>query len=180
MSEKASLRRIIKERIRSLNIEERQKDEELIFSHLLRHERFVKAQTVLLFHSLPDEVDTHSFVDGCSKTKRVLLPVVEGDDLRLKQYVSKNELAEGAFHISEPQGEVFTHLDEIDLILVPGVAFTLEGKRLGRGKGYYDKLLACPSLHNTYKIGVCYPCQLLTNIPTLPYDIWMDEVVTAN
>lgn len=133
------------------------------------------AHTVLLYHSLPDEVDTHDFIRRWAGQKRILLPVVKGEDLELRPYTGDNCLAEGAFHIDEPTGPAFTDYVAIDLAIIPGVAFDRQGNRLGRGKGYYDRLL--PRLENTYKIGLCFPCQLVDRIPAEAHDVKMDEVL---
>lgn len=157
---------------------QRTEAEEKVFAHLRRHSAFQEARTVLLFHSLPDEVNTRPFVAECTAEKTVLLPVVSGPDLLVKRYVSDAALCEGAFHIAEPVGREFTAWQDIDLVIVPGVAFTAQGARLGRGKGYYDRLLAHPAFARTYKIGVCYPCQLLQELPVEAHDVRMDEVIT--
>ena len=65
--------------------------------------------------------------------------------------------------------------DEIDLAVIPGVAFDRHGVRLGRGKGYYDRLL--PLMLNAYRIGICFPFQLLEQLPSEPHDVLMNEVV---
>jgi 5-formyltetrahydrofolate cyclo-ligase len=79
----------------------------------------------------------------------------------------------------EPTGEVFSvdSYHEIDLAVIPGVAFDRHGARLGRGKGYYDRLLSL--MLNAYKIGICFPFQLLEHIPSEPHDVLMNEVVSG-
>lgn len=131
---------------------------------------------MLLYHSLPDEVDTHGLVRRWSGQKRILLPVVKGEDLELKLYTGDNHLTQGAFRIDEPTGPAFTDYAAIDLAVIPGVAFDRRGNRLGRGKGYYDRLL--PRIPSAYKIGICFPFQLVEEIPAEPFDIRMDEIVT--
>ena len=132
---------------------------------------------MLLYHSLPDEVDTHAFIRRWSARKRILLPVVKGDDLELRLYTGDDRLTEGAFHIDEPTGTAFTDYAAIDLAVIPGVAFDRRGNRLGRGKGYYDRLL--PRIPTAYKLGLCFPFQVLDQIPAEAHDIPMDEVLTA-
>ena len=112
-----------------------------LFEQIEKHPRFIASNTLLLYHSLGDEVQTHAFVEKWHTSKKILLPVVKGDILVLRPYTGKEELKAGAFNIEEPTGEDFTNYQEIELSIIPGVSFDREGNRLGRGKGYYDKLL---------------------------------------
>lgn len=141
------------------------------------HPAFRAAHTVLLYHSLPDEVHTHDFIARWSGKKQVLLPVVTGDDLVLRKYTAPEDLAQGAYGIEEPTGELFTDYEAIDFIAVPGVAFDRKGNRLGRGKGYYDRLL--PRIPSAFKAGICFPFQMVEEVPSEPFDIRMDEIITA-
>jgi 5-formyltetrahydrofolate cyclo-ligase len=137
------------------------------------HPLFICAQTVLCYYSLGDEIDTHDFISRWSKKKNILLPVVHGDILELHLY--NNELIKGTFGIYEPTSKATDNYDQIDLAIIPGVAFDLHGARLGRGKGYYDRLLP---LIKAYKIGLCFGFQKVENIFTEPHDIPMDEIIT--
>lgn len=135
------------------------------------------AKTVLLYHSLPDEVDTKRLIaQALEQGKRVLLPVVVGDDLELRE-TKGNDLHTGAFNIQEPTGEAFKDFDVIDLAIIPGVAFTSDGKRLGRGRGYYDRLLV--RLTHTPRWGLCWPFQIVESLPTEAHDITMSRVISA-
>ena len=132
-----------------------------------------------MYYSLPDEVKTHSFIDKMiANGKKVLLPVVIGaENLEIREYSGKQDLKEGAFHIMEPAGILFpkNRYSEIEVGIIPGMGFDKEGNRLGRGKGYYDRFLQqIPSL---YKIGICFPFQMLEYIPTEATDIKMNEVI---
>lgn len=147
-----------------------------ILAALEAHPAFRAATTVLLYHSLKDEVDTHEFIRKWSREKRILLPVVVGDDLELRLYTRPEDLKPGAYGIEEPTGELFTDYADIDFIVVPGVAFDRNGNRLGRGKGYYDRLL--PRIPSAYKAGICFPFQLVEKVPAEPFDIRMDEIIT--
>lgn len=147
----------------------------MILDQLEKHPRFIASHTILLYYSLDDEVQTHSFVEKWHISKKILLPIVKGDILVLRQYTGKESLKVGAFNIEEPTGEEFTDYPEIELGIIPGVSFDRQGNRLGRGKGYYDKLL--PLLH-TYNIGICYQFQAQEDIPAEPFDVRMDEVWT--
>ena len=136
---------------------------------------FRAANTILLYHSLNDEVDTHDFIEKWSNQKHILLPVVIGEELELRTYTSPHYLRIGAYGIEEPVGTPFTDYAAIDLAVIPGVAFDSRGNRLGRGKGYYDRLL--PHMPTTYKIGICFPFQLVKEVPAEAFDIRMDEII---
>ena len=147
-----------------------------ILTALEAHPAFRAANTVLLYHSLNDEVDTHEFIRKWSNKKRILLPVVVGDDLELRIYTGPENMSIcGVYGIEEPTGEAFTDYAAIDFIVVPGVAFDAKGNRLGRGKGYYDRAL---TKLQSYRIGVCFQFQLLPHIPVEATDLPMDEVWT--
>jgi len=88
------------------------------------------------------------------------------------------ELCRGAFGIAEPSvAERPCDPADIDFIVVPGVAFTAAGARMGRGRGYYDKYLSQPGFRGV-KAGVCYAHQLVVELPVELHDVFMDYVVT--
>ena len=133
--------------------------------------------TIMAYWPLPDEVDLRRLLDQwVSEGHTVLLPKVQDDDtMTLHRYTSRTDLVEGAFHIMEPVGEPFTDYEQIDVALVPGMAFDAAGHRLGRGRGYYDRFLAAhPSI---YTIGVCFPFQRVANVPSEVHDVVMNEMV---
>lgn len=146
-----------------------------MLKQLEEHPRFIASKTILCYYSLADEVQTHAFMEKWYKLKSILLPVVKGDILELRHYTGKHCLEAGAYNIEEPTGKPFTQYDEIELGIIPGMSFDRQGNRLGRGKGYYDKLL--PLLH-TYNIGICYRFQAREAIPSETFDHRMDEVWT--
>lgn len=175
--EKSDIRREIRRRKAAHTVAELKQLSEDVVARLRSLPAWQKAHTVLLYHSLPDEVETHELVrQAAADGKTVLLPVVCGDDLMLRRFDSEAGLETGAFNILEPTGQDFTDFADIDLAVIPGVAFTSDGWRLGRGRGFYDRLL--PRLTNALKIGLCWPFQLLDTLPTEPHDIRMDDVVS--
>ena len=139
---------------------------------------FQQAQTVLVYAALPDEVQTVEWIERWKDEKRILLPVVKGDELELHRYTGKQDLQAGPFGIEEPTGPLFTDYEQIDLAIIPGMAFDAFGHRLGRGKGYYDRLL--PRLTAAYRIGICFGFQLCPCVPTEPFDLSMHEVWTEH
>lgn len=137
---------------------------------------FAVAKTVMLYWAMADEVQTSEFVIKWAGSKRVILPCVNGNDLDLRVFRGLEDLIAGEnFGIPEPSGELFTAYEEIDLILVPGVAFDVDNNRMGRGKAYYDKLL---SSLKAFKLGVCFDFQLLESVPTDEHDIKMDRIIS--
>jgi len=148
---------------------------EKLFTHIESLEIFHQAKTVLLYYSLKDEVNTHFFIEKWGERKTILLPVVDGEKLLLKIYKNNNDLKIGAFGIKEPIGKIFSDYEKIDLAIIPGVSFDEKGNRLGRGKGYYDRLL--PNI-KAFKIGVCFDFQVNCKIPTESHDTKMDMIIT--
>ena len=147
-----------------------------IAERLLQHPRLTGTEgAVLLYHALPDEVDLNRLLTP--QGTELLLPKVTGpDSMELRRYLSPEHLQTGAYGIQEPTGPLFADYDRITTAIMPGMAFDREGHRLGRGKGYYDRLL--PQLKRAYKIGVCFPFQYFTSpIPTTETDVAMDEVI---
>ena len=150
-------------------------------ARLEREEHFLQAHTIVLFSSLPDEISTREMLEKYAASKTVLLPVVDGDALLLCPFHDFNQMRKGAYSISEPldTSHPLTDLSSIDLIIVPGLAFDKQGHRLGRGKGYYDRLLSRADLQQAYKIGICFACQMVETIPTEKHDILMDKVISS-
>lgn len=146
--------------------------------NILNMPAYQSAHTLLLYSPLTDEVDIFPLIDNAfCNGKCVLLPKVVGDDLELHIYKGVVSLERGAFGILEPTGEVFSDYDNVDAAIIPGMAFDGHGNRLGRGKGYYDRLL--PRLTKAYKIGVCFPFQYFDEIPSEEHDVVMDCVVSS-
>lgn len=174
--EKKELRKIIAQNKKCCSKDQLKAWSSSLLSKLEGHPAFIQAKTLLLYYSLPDEVQTHDFIERWKDKKEIVLPVVIGpSELELRRYTGKHDLAKGAFGIEEPIGEAFEDFLKIDLAIIPGVGFDAKGNRLGRGKGYYDRLL--PKIQ-AYKIGICYHFQAVEKIPTDQYDCPMDEVIT--
>ncbi|WP_235782338.1 5-formyltetrahydrofolate cyclo-ligase [Phocaeicola paurosaccharolyticus] len=139
---------------------------------------FKEAATVLLYYSIADEVQTAEFIKRWCKEKCILLPVICGDELVLRKYVNEEKLTDqNSFRIKEPSGNDFTEFDKIDIAIIPGMAFDRNHNRLGRGKGFYDRLL--PKI-KAPKIGICFSFQVVDEVPVDELDIPLDEVWTEN
>jgi 5-formyltetrahydrofolate cyclo-ligase len=156
-----------------------------ICEKLLAHPLVLSAEALIVYHSMPDEPDTHELIkEFVRQGKKVFLPKVAGETtITLHRYFTDKDLAKGAFGIYEPVTPIVPETD-IPYIasqrgrvvcVVPGMAFDKYGRRLGRGKGYYDRLLK--KLPYVYTIGVAFAYQIIDEIPYNKYDMMMDEVI---
>ncbi len=172
---KSDIRRRVKARKTMLDDTERDRAARDVFSLLEQTAAFMLADRILMYHSLPDELSTHEFIRRWAPRKHFYLPRVNGVNLDILPY-DESRLSLGSFHIEEPTGNDTTDINEIELIIVPAVAFDRQGNRVGRGKGYYDRLL---SDTKATKIGVGYDFQLIEEgIDADPHDVRMDMVIT--
>lgn len=177
MITKPELRKEIRNRKRQFTQEQLRELSFPVIDRLRSHPKLKAAHTVLLYHSLPDEVFTHDFVDEMvAAGKQVLLPVVVSEtEMEIRHYTSPGDMAESSYHILEPIGAPFADYDKIDFIAVPGMSFDDARNRLGRGKGYYDRFLS--QVPSAYKLGICFDFQKLPVISTDEFDQKVDEVL---
>ena len=175
-TDKRTLRKEIRAEIAKLSIEEKQSLSTQIFSKIATLSKLEEASVVALFVSLSDEPQTATFIEQLlQKNKRVVIPRIEGDEMNF--YDISEGVEKGAFDIMEPTAKTPVEPSEIDVMIVPGVAFTIEGARCGRGKGFYDKYLSRKGF-GAHTIGVCYPCQIVENLPTEEHDRMLDCVIS--
>lgn len=175
--EKKELRKLIRERKRQFTGKQLEELSLPIINRLLGMSEVANADTILMYYSLPDEVFTHDTVELLARQgKTVLLPkVIDGENMEIRVYESKEDLAEGSYGIMEPNGKLFTDYAKITTAVVPGMSFDSDNNRLGRGKGYYDRFLK--NIPQAYKIGVCFDFQKEKEIPHEENDIKMDTVI---
>jgi len=140
--------------------------------------RWQAARVLAAYNPLPDEPDLQPF--GWLADRTLLLPRMNGDTLAFHEVRSPADLVAGRFGVFEPDPDNCPLADprDADVIFVPGVAFTAEGGRLGRGRGYYDRLLALLPA-SVLRAGVCFRTQLLESIPLEPHDQGVDIVLTS-
>ena len=231
---KSEIRSFVKGLVRGISVEERARFSEALKEEVVGLECWRSANEVMLFFSLPDEVDMLPLIRAAlAEQKRIYLPrviatqvsrgvdvceVAEGNTLAMGGTLPKKseqamgstmpmrgtlpkestlpagngergeemvlevrelapgQLALGRWGIWEPTDEapLLSDYSRLDLVVVPGVAFSSDGKRLGRGKSFYDRFL--PLVPRAAFVGVCYPCQVVEQIPADPWDIGMDIV----
>ena len=147
-------------------------------------EEYQAAQCVMWYVDVRDEARTrHAFPELLASGKKIVIPYCVDGELELFHLESMDELDTGMYKILEPREELRgveskrVNVKELDLILVPGVAFDDRGGRTGHGKGYYDKLLENARLE-TPLISLAFECQMFDEIPMQDHDIYMDKVVT--
>lgn len=172
--DKKYLRRQIKNMRLVLSSEERTSASDSIFDRLEQTAQFLMSSRILMYHALPDEVETRRFLNKWSAKKSFFLPRVNGVNLDILPY-DQSRLELGSFHIEEPTGDDLVDPGSIDLIVVPAVAYDRAGNRLGRGKGYYDRLLATT---DAVTIGVAYDFQIVDKLPAEPHDVPVDMIIT--
>jgi 5-formyltetrahydrofolate cyclo-ligase len=136
-----------------------------------------RLQTLAVYSPLPGEVDLTPLASRYPE-RRWAFPRVTGDHLVFHLVIhADRELVPGVFGILEPSPELpEIPVAEIDAFLCPGLAFDLHGGRLGRGKGFYDRMLA-HARPDALKTGVCFPCQIVADTHSEAHDMRMDEVV---
>lgn len=171
---KEEIRTMIVARKNLLDDCERAQAAERLFEKLEKLAAFMVADKILVYHSLPDEMPTHSFIEKWSGRKKFFLPRVNGLNLEILPY-DRSRLHLGAFRIEEPDGDDLTPIEEIEMIIVPGIAYDRSGHRIGRGKGYYDRMLAHTK---AVKIGVAYDFQIVDDFESDPSDVDMDIIIT--
>ncbi|MDD5225776.1 MAG: 5-formyltetrahydrofolate cyclo-ligase [Candidatus Omnitrophica bacterium] len=179
MSEKTFLRKAILGKIKKIPLLSRHAKSRRIFRKLSGVTVFKKAERVAFYYGIAPEVETKLFLGKILKEKEVYLPRVgPKKSLVLCRVRSlSRDLKKGAYNIMEPK--MFCEkwpASQMDLIIVPGVAFDRRGGRLGRGGGYYDRLLRKSG--KAVKIGLCFREQVVKKVLMMKHDVRVDRVIT--
>ena len=173
--EKNEIRKKVKAlRVMLSDLEKRSAAEE-VFARLEKTAAFILADRILMYHSLPDEVFTHDFLSKWHGRKHFFLPRVNGVNLDILPY-EESRLELGSFHIEDlgrQRGGSFRNRIDCGA----AVAYDRKGNRLGRGKGFYDRLLGTTK---ATKVGIGYEFQLLDELPVEPHDVGVDIIITQN
>lgn len=183
---KSDLRRQCLARLKALSKDERARHSISLAKALTRDSAVAVARTIAVFDPLPSEPDITPFIAETRRIRpevRFCYPRCHGDALQFFEVISDDQLApvEGR-HFREPLPASCPPINpaKFDLILVPGLAFAADGSaRLGRGGGYYDRLLADPALRAA-SIGICFASQLHNDIPVEPHDAPVHRIITES
>lgn len=180
--QKVMLRRELRARLRTIDAAELLRAGEGLRERLVQQSEWLAARTVMLFASMPEEPDLWPLAErALAEGRRLVLPrydrdagvygVAEVRDLT-------RDVQVGSFGIREPVSTCAVwSLNQLDLVLVPGLGFDREGHRLGRGKGFYDRML---SSRRGTACGVAMDWQILPAIPVEPHDQHVDCIVTPS
>lgn len=183
-SELAGQKRELRKRMlaarRALSKEERVSYSAEITEKLLSHAAVTRARTIFAYAAMPDEVQTESLLSGLlAMGKRVAIPWITGKQGMEAALVPSMDLLEvgayGILTVREERREILSP-QELDCVIVPGVAFSVDGARLGMGGGYYDTFL--PKAERAVRIAAAFQCQITEDIPRLPHDCGVDWIVT--
>ena len=175
MNDKKVLRKEFIERRNKMAQEQVALASDAIFLYVKAYMQKSNFKTIFCYESYKNEVQTRSIMEYFfKKGKDVYIPVVTGAEMRLAKWAPDMTYTINRFGIKEPQSPVF-YTGPIDAAIVPGLAFTKDGVRLGYGGGYYDKWFA--ENPEVYKIGLCYRWQLVSTLPEEHFDIRMNTVI---
>jgi len=195
MHDKPTLRLHMRGRLRAMEESTRRSATDQIAGYVLRSGILVIADPII--RSCIDEIDAPAIaLFGGLKNEPDLLPLVlhvlqaqgfttclfqiEHDRLQARAVRSLDDLRRGPMNVWEPAGHCPpVAIAALDIILVPGLAFTREGARLGRGGGYYDRLLAHPYC-KARRIAIAYDCQIIDHIPVEPHDQRVHQIITES
>ena len=183
MKDKGSLRTHYLKLLKEQNREDALSKSRLIAEQLWKSPAYQNAQSILFYASMPGEVDTQlmiekAFISG----KRVALPIVEQNQRKLIPTVisSMEDAHKSTYGITEPHPDRGQAIDlqNLDMVIVPGLAFDKQHHRLGRGAGYYDRFLSTLP-NNTATVGLAFDFQLTESLPIQAHDMRLGHIITG-
>lgn len=145
---------------------------------------YAAATTVMFYVDVRSEVRTRNdLAQALTTGKRIIVPYCVDGELELFHLEDMTELQTGMYKILEPKAELRAvsskrvEVEQLDLVMVPGVAFDRRGGRMGHGKGYYDKLLE-HARPDAPLVALAFECQMFPEVPVAEHDIFMDKIIT--
>ncbi|MBD3163874.1 5-formyltetrahydrofolate cyclo-ligase [Candidatus Woesearchaeota archaeon] len=174
---KAKLRKAILDRRKSISQDEAEEKSRIIIRKLKQQHAYKEAGTIMFYISKGNEVSTLDIIreELEKKEKKIIVPKVHGKGLLCCTLSDMDKMEYSCYGILEPEDEIICGLSDINLIIVPGIAFDSKGHRIGYGMGYYDSLLKKAA---SPKIALAYDFQLVEKIPADEWDIKVDKVIT--
>ncbi len=179
---KENLRKEILKKLRDISMEEKERKVKGLKEKLFSSEEFKKAKCVMFYVSKDYEVDTHKMIDeSIAMGKKVVVPITLKEEKTLRPSELRDrekELVKGHYGIHQPHEKHIrpVPLKEVDLMVVPGIAFDRSGHRLGHGGGYYDRFLekAPPTV---FTVGLAFSFQIVDELPRHDTDIPIGKVI---
>jgi len=177
---KKQIRSKILPKLKTQKEEDRERKSKKIRDKLFRSLVFRKSKRVMFYISFGGEVETQEMIKEAQNLGKIVAVPVCAINRRIKPCLlsAKAKLMKGIYGTQEPAIKQFMKLKDLDLVIVPGVAFDYKGNRLGRGKGYYDRFLKRIPL-KAHSIGLAFDFQILPNLPTSATDICVNKVIFA-
>ena len=179
MLTKTQIRSKILKRLKTQKEEDRNRKSIFIKDKLLRNKVFKKAKIIMFYVAFGGEVKTEEMIREAKKIGKVIcVPICKKDKETMQPAILKDhaKLKKGPYGVLEPVTTNLVKPEDLDLIIVPGLAFDKKGNRLGRGKGCYDRFLIKLS-KNTTSVGLAFDFQILSRIPTTSYDVSVKKVI---
>lgn len=178
---KKEVRRFMIDKRDAVNIEKKQELDEKIFETLINSRFYKKAAVIFTFVSFRSEADTYRFINHAILDKKVVcVPKIKSKQEGMEAFKISDlsDLKEGYFGVQEPSDKCpRVDIGDIDLIVMPGLAFDREGGRIGYGGGFYDAFISKLD-RRVYKIAIAYNFQVLDKVPVDDWDIRVDGVIT--
>lgn len=185
---KQLLRQQIRQNLKQMTNDDRIRQSSFVTKTVLNHPKYLAAQSISIYLSLNTEISTREIIQHAFQfQKHVFVPRYNSSAMDMVRIYSMNDLDSlpmTKWNIRQPALDDNTReiaTNQIDLVIVPGLAFSLQGARLGHGKGYYDKYLSSLS-ENSYTIGLGFKQQIVEHnqIPMSPTDIYINEILIDN
>ena len=174
--DKKAMRRAIGEKKRAMTRDEIERASERLAEKFLQTKFYRDCRSIYAYLSYNQEVRTDVLIRrAIQEGKRVAVPKVYGDEMCFLWLDDPNQVAPGAYGIPEPIADEPIADDDTALVLMPGLAFDPEGRRLGYGGGFYDRFLAKEPNHPL--VALCYGFQMFDHLETEPHDIPVDLVI---
>lgn len=183
-TQRQQIRQTIRQARRQLTPEQQKIAAEQAKLNALQHPKIAQAKNIALFLSFDGEINTQPLIDALwQQNKQIYLPVLHpfsAHHLLFLHYHPDSQLVKNRFNITEPPLDVRDVLppEQLDVMLIPLVAFDSQGQRLGMGGGFYDRTLANWQKSGFYPIGLAHDCQHVEQLPVAHWDIPLPEIIT--
>ncbi|MDP2425882.1 MAG: 5-formyltetrahydrofolate cyclo-ligase [bacterium] len=175
MKSKSEIRREVLHHRDQLPVDLRKTWSQEIVNHIQNNSHYQQAHVIAMYYHMGSEVDVLPLL--CDTSKQFVFPKIVNRDSKVIRFAPiVNSVVPGIFNTMEPDGDIIDN-SLIDLFLVPVVAFTIKGERIGYGAGYYDRLL---SMVHVPRIGIAYMTQIIDEIPVEPHDVLLHQIIVNN